>query len=372
MKNLNQIEDIFQKLENGVSGDLSGKESVWEKVQQKLDKTQEKKKVIPFPVWKLSGIAASILLLIGVGYFIWDKQNNPTIMYHNLPPIVNIENSDSESHSSDEIQNLEEEITDSSESNENRIVKKENPVKPVENKSVEPEDLISEPKQEIVAINEIVSGPNREMMVITDTIPETAQPEILPEINLAQTKTESKQEPEKKTLKVSGYLEDPDGFPIADALIEVRGNTSTSVADENGNFNIDANVGDVLVVTDLTGVQEDYKVTKENLGKLKFGQNIELQAVTLVGGVKINPSQKVGAYTTVRQENFEGKPVTSVDQVLNGKVAGLSFSTNNGQPGTTSRGCSSMALQPAFPSVRHRSIAGFPRRRIRAQSPRRP
>src|SRR5690606_14143568 len=79
--------------------------------------------IIPFQVWKLSGIAASLLLLVGIGYFIWDKQNNPGIMDHSLPPILNVDNSDSENNSFNQVQDLENEI-DASESNETQIVKK--------------------------------------------------------------------------------------------------------------------------------------------------------------------------------------------------------------------------------------------------------
>ena len=121
MKNSNQIEDIFQKLENGVSGDLSGKESVWEKVEQKLDKKEEKWKIIPFPVWKLSGIAASVLLMVGVGYFLLKDKNETSIMDHTLPPIVNVDNSDSKNNSLKDVQDFENEIV--SESNETQIVK---------------------------------------------------------------------------------------------------------------------------------------------------------------------------------------------------------------------------------------------------------
>lgn len=332
MKNSNQIEDIFQKVENGVSGDLSGKESVWGKVEQKLNKTQEKKKVIPFPVWKLSGIAASLLLLVGMGYFIWDKQNNPVIMDHSLPPIVNVDNSDSENNSFNQVQDLENEI-DASESNETQIVKKK-VAQSTKN------DLKNNESQQQIVSN--IQNIEPEGVLINEEI-------VLHEISLVQTETDVKSDPqsETNTPKVSGYLEDSEGFPIADAEITVRGSNVTVIADENGKFDIDANIGDVLTITDMFGISQDYAVNKLNLGLLEFGETIELAAVTLVGGVKINPVQKVGAYTTVRQENFERKPVASVDQVLKGRVAGLSFSTNNGQPGTTQnvviRGVSSLS-----------------------------
>jgi hypothetical protein len=37
--------------------------------------------------------------------------------------------------------------------------------------------------------------------------------------------------------------------------------------------------------------------------------------------VKLDPAQKLGSYSTVSKANFESTPVSSVDEVLNGRVA---------------------------------------------------
>lgn len=76
----------------------------------------------------------------------------------------------------------------------------------------------------------------------------------------------------------------------------------------------------------------------------------KIQEVVLVGGVKLDPAVKLGSYTVVSKQNFESTPVASVDEVLNGRVAGLTFSTNGGDPGSTSmitiRGVGSLVGTP--------------------------
>src|SRR5690606_36034191 len=126
--------------------------------------------------------------------------------------------------------------------------------------------------------------------------------------------------------QVTGTVQDGDGFPLSDAEVTVRGGDTTTITDDNGRFTIDAQVGDVLIVTDSFGTSKEFNVNKNNLGILKLGEAIELTTVTLVGGVKMDASQKVGAYTTIQNEDFELAPVASVDEVLNGRVAGLTFS----------------------------------------------
>ena len=76
----------------------------------------------------------------------------------------------------------------------------------------------------------------------------------------------------------------------------------------------------------------------------------EIEEVVLIGGIKLDPAQKVGSYNVVSKANFESTPFSSVDEVLNGRVAGLNFSSASGDPGSsnmvTIRGVSSLIGTP--------------------------
>ena len=76
----------------------------------------------------------------------------------------------------------------------------------------------------------------------------------------------------------------------------------------------------------------------------------EIEEVVLIGGIKLDPAQKVGSYNVVSKANFESTPFSSVDDVLNGRVAGLNFSSSSGDPGSsnmiTIRGVSSLIGTP--------------------------
>ena len=72
------------------------------------------------------------------------------------------------------------------------------------------------------------------------------------------------------------------------------------------------------------------KAKKDTATKTK-----DIEEVVLVGAIKLDPAVKMGSYTVVSKANFESTPVASVDEVLNGRVAGLTFSTNGGDPGST-------------------------------------
>jgi len=76
----------------------------------------------------------------------------------------------------------------------------------------------------------------------------------------------------------------------------------------------------------------------------------EIEEVVLVGGVKLDPAQKVGSYNVVSKASFESTPYSNVDDVLNGRVAGLTFSSASGDPGSSNmvliRGVSSLIGTP--------------------------
>ncbi|WP_051230594.1 SusC/RagA family TonB-linked outer membrane protein [Epilithonimonas caeni] len=76
----------------------------------------------------------------------------------------------------------------------------------------------------------------------------------------------------------------------------------------------------------------------------------DIEEVVVIGNIKLDPAQKVGSYSTVSKANFESTPFSSVDEVLNGRVAGLNFSSASGDPGSSNmvivRGVSSLIGTP--------------------------
>ena len=101
----------------------------------------------------------------------------------------------------------------------------------------------------------------------------------------------------------------------------------------------------VLFFAGQTVMAQKAKAKRDTTTKVK-----DIEEVVLVGGIKLDPAQKVGSYNTVSKANFESTPFSSVDEVLNGRVAGLNFSAASGDPGSsnmvTIRGVSSLIGTP--------------------------
>ncbi|RLZ08306.1 SusC/RagA family TonB-linked outer membrane protein [Faecalibacter macacae] len=130
--------------------------------------------------------------------------------------------------------------------------------------------------------------------------------------------------------QVTGVVNDANNLPEMDAEVIVKGTDKVVYTDENGKFDIDAKVGDVLIVNG-----KEFTVTSNNLGVLKSAsENVDLDEVVITS---IFDSPSKSGQTIVSGESLENfNPTLSVDQMLGGKVSGLTSQAQNGAPGATS------------------------------------
>ena len=143
--------------------------------------------------------------------------------------------------------------------------------------------------------------------------------------------------------QVTGVVNDSNNLPEFDAEVIVKGTDKVAYTDENGNFNIDAKVGDVLVVNG-----KEFKVTSNNLGVLK-AQSEEIQLEEALVTVAFGRQRKeaiVGAVAVVDEKVIEKQQATNALSAIQGSVAGVNIVTSGGQPG-------------ASPSIRIRGIGSI-------------
>ncbi len=145
--------------------------------------------------------------------------------------------------------------------------------------------------------------------------------------------------------QTKGTVNDANGFPESDVEVTVKGTDKVAYTDENGNFNIDAKVGDVLVIDG-----KEFTVTSNDLGSLKLTNSSEVdleETVVVAYGVQ-KKETVVGANTQIKSEQFEERAISNATKALEGAAPGVQFSTSTGQPGSDSnvriRGFSSYSL----------------------------
>ncbi len=153
---------------------------------------------------------------------------------------------------------------------------------------------------------------------------------------------------------VSGTVLDTHGQPVVGAAIVEQGTTNGTVADIDGKFSL-AVTGSQLVVSFIGYESQTLDVAGQTQVAVTLREdNVELADVVVVGYGAMKRSDVTGSVVSVGDDAIKKSVVTSVDQVLQGRAAGVSIQANSGQPGASTsiriRGVNSLnaSNQPIF------------------------
>lgn len=138
----------------------------------------------------------------------------------------------------------------------------------------------------------------------------------------------------RKTIDVTGKIVDENGNPMPGASVRVKGQSAISVTDGNGNFiirNVDENA---ILVISYIGYVEREVTAKAQLGTLRLSLAAgNLNDVVVTGYTNYTKAQSASASTLVSAEKINTVPGMTLDQILQGRVPGMSVISSSGQPG---------------------------------------
>lgn len=128
-------------------------------------------------------------------------------------------------------------------------------------------------------------------------------------------------------------IEDGTGIGIPGANVRIKGTTSGAVTDLDGNYQIEASNGDVLVFSFVGYLPEEITVGNQSQIDVSLVQDIKtLDELIVVGYGTQERARVTGAISSVSAKEISEQPVISVDQALQGRAAGVTVA-NSGSPG---------------------------------------
>jgi len=137
-----------------------------------------------------------------------------------------------------------------------------------------------------------------------------------------------------------------DGEPVIGASIFVKGTNTGAVSDVNGQFIINMPGSSRTLVVSYIGMKTIEVEGKANMVIELEPSSSELDEVVVTAYGTTKREGKTGSIGAVSGDKIAEAPVVSVDKVLGGKIAGVSITSNTGQPGAASsiriRGTSSI------------------------------
>jgi len=138
---------------------------------------------------------------------------------------------------------------------------------------------------------------------------------------------------------IKGRITSPDGTPLSGVSVMIKGTTKGTTTNSNGEFSIDANRGEVLVITDIGYLKREYTVGGDEGVAVSLtpdpGQISENVVVTALGIKK--ESKRLGyAVSKVNGEEFSKAREINLGNALVGRVAGVNSTGQLTGPGGSS------------------------------------
>lgn len=134
---------------------------------------------------------------------------------------------------------------------------------------------------------------------------------------------------------ITGTVTDGDGMPLPGVNVMVKGTTSGTQTDFDGNYSVQASMGDILVFSYIGFETKQEVVEDEDVIDMTMVVDAAQLEEVVVTGVAGATSRKKLSVTVgkVDASDLEVIPSTSAASALQGKVAGVNV-TNFGQPGS--------------------------------------
>ena len=133
---------------------------------------------------------------------------------------------------------------------------------------------------------------------------------------------------------ITGTVIGDDGLPVIGASILIQGTSTGTVTDLNGMFTIDANEGDVLLISYTGMATQEIVIGAQSVLNITMSEDAELlDEVVVVGYGTQKKSHITGSISKVENKNLDQIAVSRVDDALIGQVSGVNIQATSAEAG---------------------------------------
>ncbi|HOO84295.1 MAG TPA: TonB-dependent receptor [Prolixibacteraceae bacterium] len=139
----------------------------------------------------------------------------------------------------------------------------------------------------------------------------------------------------QQTFNAKGTVVDQQNNPLPGATVVVEGTTKGVITDIDGNFEINCSKGNTLLISFIGYKNQQIIVQSEQLGSIVLTEDFVTLNEAVVVGVGYGTMRKsdlTGAIASVDSDELKQGVVSSTEQLLQGRVAGLTVIQGTGDP----------------------------------------
>jgi TonB-dependent starch-binding outer membrane protein SusC len=136
-------------------------------------------------------------------------------------------------------------------------------------------------------------------------------------------------------ITVTGKIKDAaDGSSIPGVTIVVKGTSTGTVTDIDGKYSIKVNAGAILVFSYMGYQTQEIPVGVQKVIDVTLSASVtSLNEVVVIGYGQVKKQDATGSVTAVDRKDFDQGSISSPQQLIIGKIAGVQVTTVGGAPG---------------------------------------
>lgn len=138
----------------------------------------------------------------------------------------------------------------------------------------------------------------------------------------------------QQSLTIKGVVADATGEPLIGVNVQIKGSTQGAITNLDGEFTLAGKVGDILVISYIGYKTKEIRVTNGEIQKIQLEEDSEtLDEVVVIGYGTTRKKDLTGSVASVKAKELNTVSSSSVSQMLQGKVSGMSAIQKSAQPG---------------------------------------
>jgi iron complex outermembrane receptor protein len=134
---------------------------------------------------------------------------------------------------------------------------------------------------------------------------------------------------------VTGNVTDSDsGEPLPGVTIAIKGTTRGTITNFDGQFSIDVEEGETLAFSFIGYTAQEFVVGSADVIQVQMVQSIVgLEEVVVIGYGQVKKEDATGSVEAISTEDFNPGAITSPQDLVTGKIAGVNITSGGGSPG---------------------------------------
>lgn len=143
---------------------------------------------------------------------------------------------------------------------------------------------------------------------------------------------------QQQSRKIAGTVTDSQGEAIIGANIHVKGSTTGSITDVNGNFSIEAGPNAVIEISYIGYLTQEIRVGGQRSLRVTLIEDTKaLDEVVVIGYGVQKKADLTGSVANINTKKLNTQSNANIGQALQGKIAGVDIVSQGGTPGAGAR-----------------------------------